>query len=228
MESPAPRKGAAVAGSASTDMKTIYDWFLGHGFTVAPSQAAWLSELLDADWAVVGLIITPPLGRSASETFTGPVIGIGHAAESLVYPGSAPSAEFRLKDAQHEVPLELAILTETGVSVDVARQVNHFVFEHLSAERLRRIAKKARGIPWTFLRDGALTAYRLERPQNIGLISFRATDNLKTTRPRPEKRTSPIHIPVPVEGVLLGGVVVIWLWRGRRRRISRVRRQKLR
>ena len=96
-----------------------------------------------------------------------------------------------------------------------------FVAVPVSEKQMGGIAKSARGMNWSFRRAGLLTAFRLTERGSAHTLAFARTESLGTVRPPVQARLRPVVIPIPLEGGLVLGILVIWAWLGSRRRKNR-------
>ncbi len=199
-----------------------HDWFLRNGFTISPAQASWLREIKQLGWRAVAVRFVPPADVQPSDVHTSPVVAITHRSTEAVYPAYIP--KFSIKTAPGaDVPLEIAVLSEWPVEMTGRETDTPFLSEPLTGKSLARIAKTARGLDWTFRRDGILTAYRLNSRRNARRLTFTRSSAIPAVRPPVTPRVRPVLIPVPVEAVLIISGIVIWAWIGSRRRGRRTR-----
>ncbi|MCA9541803.1 MAG: DUF2330 domain-containing protein, partial [Myxococcales bacterium] len=205
------------------------DWLLANGFTVAPAQAAWLSDLRDRGWSIIGVVVRPPAFASAPPArMRGPVLTLTHEASEPAYAAGHPPFALRPGD-EAAPPLELAVLTEWAVAVDTADPPEPFFADTLDEAAITRLNNDAGGLPWVFRREGTLTGYAMPRPPDAGIVRFVRTDARPQLRPEAAPRLRAQHLRVPVE-LLVGFLFLLgWGWvrvGGRVRANFRGRRQQ--
>ncbi len=224
-EEPAQRNRGAQVETATLGAapEPLHDWLLDNGFTVAPAQAAWLSELRASGWGLVGVTIRPRAVDGAPEPrMRGPVISITHGAREPLFAARHPP--FALVEDGGEAPaLEIAVLTEWAVAVDVDRPPLPFFADILTEKAVNRLSTDAGGLPWDFRREGSLTGFRVDRPtRGMGIVRFVRADPWPTTRPTPAPRIRANTLRLPFEVVLILIGLAIWGWRRpNRRRLGR-------
>lgn len=204
-----PRAEADSLGNAP---EPIDDWLLRNGLTLSPAQAIWLEELRRIGWSVTGVMVRPRNdGPNPPDRLKGPVIALTHPASEPVYATGHPPYAL-LGSPEVRPPIEIAVLTEWAVDLDLAGAFEPFYAATLTRRGVQRMSSDAGGLPWTFRRDGTLTAYTLEAGQIPAIIRFARTD------PRPQRK--PAQVPVirehrlriPIEGLFLLVVLLGWAW----------------
>ncbi len=219
-----PAAAAAETANLGTAQDRLHDWVLSHGFTLSPAQTEWISRLRSSGWAVVGVVVRPPVtGLAPPPVLRGPVLVLTHAAEGPTYAAAHPP--FALNGPASEPPkLELAVLTEWAVSVDVPGARDPFFAAVLSDRDVVRIGTESGGLPWAFRRNGTLTAFELPRPEGEGIARFTRGHPRPTTKPRATPRIRADHVRLPIELLLLVVGLAVWGWlRFGRRRTPRPR-----
>jgi len=201
---------ALIGGSP----EPLHDWLLNHGFTLAPAQAAWLSDLRARGWSAVAVVVRPPSvdGPPPAE-LRGPVIALTHPADEPVYAAAQPP--FALAGAARNnegPPLEIAVLTEWAVDVDAPDPPAPFFAATLSSRDISRISVESGGLPWSFRRDGTLTAFELPRPPGRGIVRFVRTEPRPAVRPTPQVDLLPQKVSIPVELILVALALGVWAW----------------
>ncbi len=213
-ESRVPTASAEIANlGASPD--PMHDWLLHEGFTLAPAQAAWLSELRSRGWSMVGVTIRPPVTEGPPHSrLRGPVIALTHEAEEPIYAATMPPLATSLAGSTTNggPPLEIAVLTEWAVSQDIDSPPEPFFADSLSGREVLHIANEAGGTPWNFRRDGTLTAFELERPEGLGIVHFVHTAPRPAIHPPPGHELKTHRLRVPVELMILVVSLLAWTW----------------
>jgi hypothetical protein len=191
----------------------LHDWLLKEGFTLAPAQAAWLSELRTRGWSVVGVTVRPPVTEGPPPSrLRGPVLAITHEAEEPIYAAAMPPFAVIDEGEGERPPLELAVLSEWAVSVDAAENHEPFFADAVSGRDVLRLASEAGGNPWNFRRDGTLTAFEIDRPRGLGIVRFVRTEPRPTIHPPVRHEMKTHRLRVPVELLVLALSLLIWTW----------------
>lgn len=215
-ETQAERGGAGTSVQATSlgmAPEPMHEWLLAHGFTLAPAQAAWLTELTAQGWSLVGVVVRPPAGGATPPPrLQGPVLAITHEAQRPIYAGGHPPFAIDARGRPAPPPLEVGVLTEWAVNLDAEAQPEPFFADALSSADVGRLGSEAGGLPWAFRRDGTLTAFRLERPPGAGILQFSRTDPRPPLRPEPRPQIRAHRLKIPVEAFLLAVVGAVWLW----------------
>jgi len=186
---------------------------------LAPGQASWMRQLRNQGWTFFGVIISPPPMDDPSEILISPVITYTHSADYIAYNVHQPPASVRASQDHSKTPLNIAVLTEWPVGPEKTALLDLKVSRPITSVRLRRMTKKARGLPWGFRRDGHLTAYSLKKRSTTGILRFARMDSLPRKKARTKRTSRLVHINLPIEILLLAGWLTIWAWRGRGRRV---------
>ena len=202
----------ATATALGTAPDPIDDWILRNGLTLSPAQATWLEELRRIGWSVTGVLVKPRNdGPNPPDRLFGPVIALTHPATEPVYATGHPP--YALAGSAEERPMiEMAVLTEWAVDLDLAGGYEPFFAATLTRRGVQRMASEAGGLPWTFRRDGTLTAYTLEAGRIPPIIRFARTDPREQRKPQPLPRIREHRLQVPVELVLILVVLLGWAW----------------
>jgi hypothetical protein len=196
---------------------TSHTWFLRNAMTISPTQVSWLRGVKDLGQRVVAVRLTPPDDGREEDTFTSPIVAITHRSTEPIYPAYIPKFSMN-ETAGAEVPLEIAVLTEWPVQVSGYDDKSPFLSVPISEKDLSRIAKSARGLDWSFRRDGILTAYQIRRRGADREMVFIQSDVVRTVAPKPSARVRPVLIPIPIEAIALVLGITFWGWLGNRRR----------
>jgi hypothetical protein len=197
-----------------------HDWLIANGLTLAPAQASWLAELRQLGWSVTAVVITPPEdGGVPPPRMNSPTIAVTHPAEEPVYASGFPA--FSLGTAASLPPdLELAVFTEWAVELPLEAPPEPFFADVLTRKDVNRMEADAGGLPWSFRREGTLTAWRLPGVIRPSTMRLSRVDPRHPVRPPPEPVMRAYRFDLPVELLILTVVLLVraWLSVGRRRR----------
>ncbi|MCB9522224.1 MAG: DUF2330 domain-containing protein [Myxococcales bacterium] len=216
-----PPMAAAEPTLLGSAPEPLHDWLISNGFTVSPAQAAWLARLRAQGWHLTAVVVNPrQKGLAPPPVVRGPVLALSHPADGPAYAAAHPPFALPKPGAGWGgPPLEVAVLTEWAVTPDVQPEPAPFFADSLSGQEVSRIGNEAAGLPWAFRRDGTLTAYEIARPGGLGVVRFGRSDPHPSVRPEPEPRLRAYRLRVPIELLMLAGLLVAWIWwrYGRRR-----------
>jgi hypothetical protein len=207
-----------LKASTSTALKTENHsraWLMERGFSLAPGQVSWMRELRAQGWTFLAIMITPPPMDDPSETLLSPIITYTHSTNYIAYNIHQPPISLLADRDYSKTPLNVAVLTEWPVGPETQNATELVVSQPITSVRLRRMARRARGLPWGFRRDGHLTAYSLKKRSTAGILRFTRMDSLPRKKPYTKQEDRLVNIDLPVEVILFAGWLTVWAWRGR-------------
>ncbi len=212
--SPSTRAEGHHLGNAP---EPVHDWMLKQGFTLSPAQSQWIRSLQASGWSITAVKVQPqkPDGQAPPSRLKGPVIALTHPAEEPVFASGHPPFALRAEKSVPP-PLEVAVLTEWAVSIESLYAEMPFYADMISGSETARLSTES-SRPWSFRRDGTLTAFHIDRDASSPILRFIPTDPRPTIRPTPESTVRPHHLRIPLELLLLGVVLGIYgltrVWR---------------